>query len=69
MLKGRNLINPDDLNVDEIYEIIELARKIVKSPHNYSNVCNGRILGTLFLSLLLEPGLVSELPCFDWVVG
>lgn len=47
MLKGRNLINPDDLNVDEIYEIIELARKIVKSPHNYSNVCNGRILGTL----------------------
>ncbi len=48
MLKGRNLINPDDLNVDEIYEIIELARKIVKSPHNYSNVCNDRILGTLF---------------------
>ncbi len=48
MLKGRNLINPDDLTVQEIYEIINLAEMIVKSPERYSNVCNGRILGTLF---------------------
>ncbi|MDO5717890.1 MAG: aspartate carbamoyltransferase, partial [Tissierellia bacterium] len=48
MLKGRNLINPDDLSVEEIYEIMSLAQKIIKSPKEYSNICNGRILGTLF---------------------
>ncbi|MDO5719056.1 MAG: aspartate carbamoyltransferase [Tissierellia bacterium] len=48
MLKGRNLINPDDLSVDEIYEIMTLAQKIIKSPMEYSNICKGRILGTLF---------------------
>lgn len=48
MLKGRNLISPDDLSISEIYEIMNLARDIIQSPLEYSNVCNGRILGTLF---------------------
>lgn len=48
MLKGRNLISPDDLSVSEIHEIMALAQNIVKSPIEYSKVCDGRILGTLF---------------------
>lgn len=48
MLQGRNLISPDDLSIDEIYEIMKLAQEIIESPIDFSNVCNGRILGTLF---------------------
>lgn len=48
MLKGRNLVSPDDLNVEELYELMDLARDIIKSPDDYSNVCKNKILGTLF---------------------
>lgn len=37
MLKGRNLISPDDLSVSDIYELMELAQDIVKSPNKYSH--------------------------------
>ena len=48
MLKNRNLINADDFNVEEINEILILAEEIIKSPSDFSNLCNGKILGTLF---------------------
>lgn len=48
MLKGRNLINADDFNVNEINEILVLAEEIIKSPSDFSSLCNGKILGTLF---------------------
>ena len=48
MLKNRNLINADDFNVEEINEILTLAEEIIKSPSDFSNLCNGKILGTLF---------------------
>lgn len=48
MLKGKNLVNPDNLTKDEIFELMDLAMDIIKSPEEYSNVCNNRILGTLF---------------------
>ncbi|MDU2220571.1 aspartate carbamoyltransferase [Finegoldia magna] len=48
MLKNRNLINADDFNVEEIKEILNLAEEIIKSPSDFSNLCNGKILGTLF---------------------
>ncbi|MDU2545016.1 MAG: aspartate carbamoyltransferase [Finegoldia magna] len=48
MLKNRNLINADDFNVEEINEILNLAEEITKSPSDFSNLCNGKILGTLF---------------------
>ncbi|MDY6065048.1 MAG: aspartate carbamoyltransferase [Finegoldia sp.] len=48
MLKGRNLINIDDFNTEEIEEVLSLAKDIIKSPNDFSNVCNGKILGTLF---------------------
>ena len=48
MLKGRHLIDPMDLTVEEIDEILDLADKIVANPAAYAEVCKGKILATLF---------------------
>lgn len=48
MLKGRSLIEPMDLSLEELDEILDLADKIVANPTEYSDVCNGKILATLF---------------------
>ncbi|MCR5171794.1 MAG: aspartate carbamoyltransferase [Treponema sp.] len=48
MLKGRNLIQPNDLSVAEIDEICALAEQIIVDPHSFQDVCRGKILATLF---------------------
>lgn len=48
MLKNRNLINADDFNLEEVNEILSLAEEIIKSPSDFSSLCKGKILGTLF---------------------
>ena len=48
MLKGKSLITPDDLTIEEIFNLLETANDIIKSPVNYSRICNGRIMGALF---------------------
>ncbi len=48
MLKGRNLIKPNDLTVSEIDEICSLAEQIIVDPSSFSDVCRGKILATLF---------------------
>jgi len=48
MLKGRHLIDPMDLTVKEIDEILDLADNIVANPADYADVCKGKILATLF---------------------
>ncbi|HHZ02431.1 MAG TPA: aspartate carbamoyltransferase [Tissierellia bacterium] len=48
MLKGKSLIEPMDLSVEEIDEILGLAEEIIKNPEEYSQVCRGKILATLF---------------------
>lgn len=48
MLEGRSLIEPMDLSVEELDEILSLARKIIEDPKKYSESCKGRILATLF---------------------
>ena len=48
MLKGRNLIKPNDLTVSEIDEICSLAEQIIVDPNSFSDVCRGKILATLF---------------------
>ncbi|MDD7383011.1 MAG: aspartate carbamoyltransferase [Peptoniphilaceae bacterium] len=48
MLKIKNLLSADDLKKEDLLEIINLAEDIIKSPDNFSNLCNGKILGTLF---------------------
>lgn len=41
-------ISVNDLSISQIYEILNLAHQIIKSPDNFSNLCNGKIMGTLF---------------------
>lgn len=48
MLKDRNLIEINDFSNSEIMNIMTLAQDIIKSPESFSNLCNGKILGTLF---------------------
>lgn len=48
MLKGRNLIQPNDLTVAEIDEICSLAEQIIVDPSSFQDVCCGKILATLF---------------------
>lgn len=48
MLKGRNLIDPEDFTVEELEELFELADKIVEDPENYSHLAENKLLGVLF---------------------
>lgn len=48
MLTGRNVITPEDLSTEEIFSLMNKAEDIIESPKSYSNLCNGRIMGTLF---------------------
>ena len=44
----RNLIDILDFTIDEIDELIATASDMIESPEKYSEVCRGKILGTLF---------------------
>lgn len=48
LLQGRNLIQPEDFSVQEIDEILSLAQNIIDNPSKYSNICEGKLLATLF---------------------
>jgi len=48
MLKGRHLIDPMDFSIEELDEVFDLAGKIILNPENYTEVCKGRLLATLF---------------------
>lgn len=48
MLKGRSLLEPMDFSIDEIEEIFSLADNIIAAPEKYTQVCQGKLLATLF---------------------
>lgn len=48
MLKGRSLIEPMDLTLEELDEILDLADQIIAGPSEFADVCKGKVLGTLF---------------------
>lgn len=48
MLKGRHVISPSDLSVEETEEIISLARDIIRAPQAYAEKCKGMVLATMF---------------------
>ncbi len=48
MLKGRSLIEPMDLSLEELDEILNLADEIIQNPTDYADVCKGKVLATLF---------------------
>lgn len=47
-LEGRHLIDANDLSIEELNSIINLALKMKKNTENFSNICKGIILATLF---------------------
>ncbi len=47
-IKVRHLIDPMDLSVSEIDELLALSRKIIQYPERYSDVCKGKKLATCF---------------------
>ena len=48
MINIKNLLSSEDLTKEDLYEIVDLANEIVKSPEDFSHICDGKILGTLF---------------------
>ncbi len=44
----RHLLNPLDLTVDEITDILDLASDIEKNPDKYKEACKGKKIATLF---------------------
>ncbi|MBQ8688843.1 MAG: aspartate carbamoyltransferase [Clostridia bacterium] len=44
----RNLIDILDFSKEEIDSLIDVATDIISNPEKYSEVCHGKILGTLF---------------------
>lgn len=44
----KHLIDIKDVSVEEIEEMIEVAKDIIKSPSKYENKCNHKKLATLF---------------------
>ena len=44
----RSLIDPLDLSVSETNQLLDLADRIAENPGNYSGVCKGKKLATLF---------------------
>ena len=48
MLKGRHLIEPENLSIQEIDEICSLAEQMIVDPISFQDVCRGKILAALF---------------------
>ena len=44
----RHLIEPMDFTTDELDEIFNLAHQIMTRPEEFSHICDGKILATLF---------------------
>jgi len=48
MLKGRNLVDPEDFTLEELESIFEVTQEIIENEKDFSDVCRGKILATLF---------------------
>jgi len=44
----RHLLSPQDLSVEELSKLLDLARDISIHPNQYNHVCDGKKLATLF---------------------
>ena len=47
-MKNKHLISPMDFSTKELNEIFELAEKIISNPKEFSHICDGKILASLF---------------------
>lgn len=48
MKNVRHLIEPEDLSIEEINELVDLGLQMWENPAQYSNVCQGKIMASLF---------------------
>jgi aspartate carbamoyltransferase catalytic subunit len=48
MLKAKHLLDPMDFTLDELEETFQLADEIISRPQDFSHICDGKILATLF---------------------
>lgn len=48
MLKGKNVIDPMDLSLEEFEEILNLADEIISNPMKFAHACDGNVLAALF---------------------
>lgn len=48
MIKGKSLIEVNDFSVEEIDDLLSFAGKIIDSEKNYSGLCKGNLIATLF---------------------
>lgn len=48
MNKLEHLIEPGQLSIEDIYELLEVSRDIINNPKKYRDKCRGQILATLF---------------------
>lgn len=48
MIKGKHLIEIDDFSLEEINFLISNAEKIIKNKQDYSDLCKGNLIATLF---------------------
>lgn len=61
----KHLIDPMDLSVEEIRQLIDLADDIIQDPVKYQDVCNHKILATLFF----EPSTRTRLSFESAMLG
>jgi len=48
MIKGKSLIEVNDFSLEEIDDLLSFAGKIIDSEQNYSSLCKGNLISTLF---------------------
>ncbi|NLV76184.1 MAG: aspartate carbamoyltransferase [Tissierellia bacterium] len=48
MTEIRHLLDPQDFSVEELEKLFSLAEKIIEGEEKFRNVCDGKILATLF---------------------
>ena len=58
-MENKHLISPMDFSKEELNEIFELAEKIISNPKEFSHICDGQILATLFY----EPSTRTRFSC------
>ena len=55
----RHLLNPLDLSMDELDNILNLANDIKEKPTKYAHKCDGKRLATLFYEPITVPPRLS----------
>lgn len=60
LLTQKHLIDIFDFSTDEVDSILHLSQLMLKSPNNFSTICNGKIMGTLFFEASTRTRLSFE---------